>query len=90
MAGVGQGGLTTGWHGLGMARATWWCGPLLLLSLSPFGYFRLLVIYEFLGIFLELLIFKIWCLDGPFSSRILTTTASSPLIIKHAKTEETT
>jgi hypothetical protein len=33
-------------------------GPLQLLSLSPSGYFRLLVIYEFLGIFLELLIFR--------------------------------
>jgi hypothetical protein len=28
LAEVGQGGLTTGWHGLGLARATWWCGPL--------------------------------------------------------------
>jgi hypothetical protein len=33
-------------------------GHLLLLSLSPSGYFRLLVIYEFMGIFLELLIFR--------------------------------
>jgi hypothetical protein len=33
-------------------------GPLLLLSLSPSGYFRLLVRFEFLGIFLEMLIFK--------------------------------
>jgi hypothetical protein len=33
-------------------------GPLLLLSLSPSGYFRLLVKYEFLGIFLKLLIFR--------------------------------
>jgi hypothetical protein len=33
-------------------------GPLLLLSLSPSGYFCLLVKYEFLGIFLELLIFR--------------------------------
>jgi hypothetical protein len=32
--------------------------PLLLLSLSPSGYFHLLVKYEFLGIFLELLIFR--------------------------------
>jgi hypothetical protein len=55
---VGQGGLTPGWRGQGLARATWWCGPLLLLSLSQFGYFHLLVIYEFLGIFLELLIFR--------------------------------
>jgi hypothetical protein len=33
---------------------------------------------------------KIWCLDGPFSSRILTLAASSPIIIKHVKIEETT
>jgi hypothetical protein len=33
-------------------------GPWLLPSLSPFGYFRLLMKYEFLGIFLELLIFR--------------------------------
>jgi hypothetical protein len=33
-------------------------GPWLLPSLSPSGYFRLLVKYEFLGIFLELLIFR--------------------------------
>jgi hypothetical protein len=33
-------------------------GLLLLLSLSPAGYFHLLVKYEFLGIFLELLIFR--------------------------------
>jgi hypothetical protein len=28
LAEVGQGGHTTGWHGLGLARATKWCGPL--------------------------------------------------------------
>jgi hypothetical protein len=28
MAEVGQGGDTTGWCNLGLARATWWCGPL--------------------------------------------------------------
>jgi hypothetical protein len=33
-------------------------GPWLLPSLSPSGYFCLLVKYEFLGIFLELLIFR--------------------------------
>jgi hypothetical protein len=33
-------------------------GLLLLISLSPYGYFCLLVKYEFLGIFLELLIFR--------------------------------
>jgi hypothetical protein len=32
---------------------------------------------------------EIWCLDGPFSSRILTPVASSPIIIEHVKTEET-
>jgi hypothetical protein len=33
---------------------------------------------------------EIWCLDGPFSSRILTLAVNSPIIIKHVKTEETT
>jgi hypothetical protein len=33
---------------------------------------------------------QIWYLDGPFSSRILTVAASSPMIIKHVKKEETT
>jgi hypothetical protein len=33
-------------------------GPLLLLSPPPSGYFRLLVKYKFLGIFLKLLIFR--------------------------------
>jgi hypothetical protein len=28
LAEVSQGGHTTGWRGLGLARATWWCGPL--------------------------------------------------------------
>jgi hypothetical protein len=28
MAEVGLGGHTTGWRGLGLAHATWWCGPL--------------------------------------------------------------
>jgi hypothetical protein len=48
-----QGGATRGWP-----APPGGVGPLLLLSLSPSGYFCLLVIYEFLGIFLELLIFK--------------------------------
>jgi hypothetical protein len=61
-------------------------GPWLLPSLSPSSYFHLLMKYKFLGIFLEFS----WCLDGPFSSRILTPVASSPIIIKHAKIEETT
>jgi hypothetical protein len=33
---------------------------------------------------------EIWCLDDPFSCRILTPAASSPIIIKHVKTEEAT
>jgi hypothetical protein len=52
MVGVGQGGLTPGRRGQG------WTHPLLLLLTPPSGYLRLLVIYEFLGISLELLIFK--------------------------------
>jgi hypothetical protein len=53
MAQVGQGGAARGWP-----APPGGVGPLLLLSFSPSGYFHLLVIYEFLGIFLELLIFK--------------------------------
>jgi hypothetical protein len=48
-----QGGVTRGW-----LAPPGGVGPLLLLLLSPSGYFCLLVIYEFLGIFLELLIFR--------------------------------
>jgi hypothetical protein len=48
-----QGGVARGWPAPPSGM-----GPLLLLSLSPSGYFHFLVIYEFLGIFLELLIFK--------------------------------
>jgi hypothetical protein len=48
---------------LGGAARTWpvppgGVGPWLLPSLSPFGYFRHLVKYEFLDILLELLIFR--------------------------------
>jgi hypothetical protein len=48
---------------LGVAARGWpappgGVGPLLLLSLSPSGYFCLLVKYEFMSIFLELLIFR--------------------------------
>jgi hypothetical protein len=48
-----QGGATRGWP-----MPPGGVGPLLLLSLPPYGYFYLLVIYEFLGISLELLIFR--------------------------------
>jgi hypothetical protein len=51
--GHGQGGAARGWPTLPGG-----VGPMLLLLLSPFGYFHLLVIYEFLGIFPELLIFR--------------------------------
>jgi hypothetical protein len=63
--------------------------PWLLLP-PPSGFLSLLGKYNFLvfsGIFL---IFKIWCLDGPFSSRILTPGANPPMIIKYVKTEEIT
>jgi hypothetical protein len=53
MVEVGQGEAASGWP-----APTGGVGPLLLLSLSPSGYFGILVIYEFLGIFLELLIFR--------------------------------
>jgi hypothetical protein len=79
------GGAARGWPAPPGGVGRW-----LLPSLSPSGYFCLLMKYEFLGIFLELLSSEIWCLDGPFSSRILTPAASSPIIIKHAKIEETT
>jgi hypothetical protein len=58
LAEVGQGGHTTGWCSLGLAHATRGVGPWWLTSPSPSGYFRLLVKYEFLGIFLELLVFR--------------------------------
>jgi hypothetical protein len=58
LAEVGQGGHATGWRSLGLARATWCVGPWWLTSPSPSGYFRLSMKYEFLGIFLELLIFR--------------------------------
>jgi hypothetical protein len=48
-----QGGVARGWP-----APPGGVGPLLLLLLSPSGYFGLLVIYEFLGIFLKLLIFR--------------------------------
>jgi hypothetical protein len=48
-----QGGAASGWP-----APPGGVGPLLLPSISPFRYFYLLVIYEFLGIFLELLIFR--------------------------------
>jgi hypothetical protein len=55
---VGQGGLTTGRRGQGWARALGGEPTLLLLSPPPSGYFRHLILYEFLDISLELLIFR--------------------------------
>jgi hypothetical protein len=79
-----QVGAARGWAAPPGGEAALW--PLLP---PPSGFFSLLIKYNFLvfsGIFL---IFEIWCLDGPFSSRILTPGANPPMIIKHAKTEET-
>jgi hypothetical protein len=58
MAVVGQGGLTTGRRGQGWTPAPGGEPTLLLLTPPPSGYFRLLILYEFLGISLELLIFR--------------------------------
>jgi hypothetical protein len=59
LAEVGQGAHTTGWRNLGLPAPPGGVGPWWLTSPSPSGYFRLLMKYEFLGIFLELLIFRI-------------------------------
>jgi hypothetical protein len=85
---MGQGDLTQGWRGQGAGRATLVCGAPWLLLTPPSGFLGLLRKYNFLvfsGIFL---IFKIWSLDGPFSSRILTPAANPPMIIKHVETKE--
>jgi hypothetical protein len=58
LAEVGQGGLTPGWCGQGLTHATWWCGPPAAPFALSFCYFHLLIIYEFLDISLELLIFR--------------------------------
>jgi hypothetical protein len=55
---VDQGSHTTWWHDLGLAHARGGVCPWWLTSPSPSGYFRLPAKYEFLGILLELLIFK--------------------------------
>jgi hypothetical protein len=58
MAVVGQGGLTIGRRGQGGPAPPNGEPTLLLLSPPPSGYFHLLILYEFLGISLELLIFR--------------------------------
>jgi hypothetical protein len=58
MAAVGQGGLTIGGRGQGWARAPGGEPTLWLLSPPPSGNFHLLILYEFLGISLESLIFR--------------------------------
>jgi hypothetical protein len=58
MAVVGQGGLTIGGATRGRPAPPGGEPTLLLLSPPPSGYFRLLILYEFLGISLELLIFR--------------------------------
>jgi hypothetical protein len=58
-----------------------------LLLLASRVFWENIISGYFSGIFL---IFKIWSLDGPFSSRILTLAATLPMIIKHVKTKEIT
>jgi hypothetical protein len=58
MSEVDQGGHTTWWRSLGLARARGCVGPWWLTSPSPSGYFHLPAKYEFMGIFLELLVFR--------------------------------
>jgi hypothetical protein len=53
MAEVGQGGAARAWLAPPGGVGAW-----LLPSLSPFGFLRHLVKYEFLDIFLEFLIFR--------------------------------
>jgi hypothetical protein len=62
------------------------CSSRLLLLASP-GFWQTIIFWYFSRIFRSS---EIWCLDGPFSSRILTPVANPPMIIKHVKTEETT
>jgi hypothetical protein len=86
LAEVGQGGHTTRRCGLGLAHAMGWCGPLVahlalsfwLLSSSgqigTSGYFPRIADLQKYGVLTVL-----------FSSRILTPTVNSLIIIKHAK-----
>jgi hypothetical protein len=80
-----QVGAARGWAAPPGGEAALW--PLLL---PPSGFFSLLIKYNFLVFSRIFLIFKIWYLDGPFSSRILTPVANPPMIIKHVKIEEIT
>jgi hypothetical protein len=68
-----------------MCEAALW-----LPSTPPSGFQSLLVKYNFLAFFGIFLIFKIWSLDGPFSSRILTPAANPPNDHQHVKTEKIT
>jgi hypothetical protein len=74
----------------GQAMPPWREGPSWLVSTPPSGFLSLLGKYNFLYYSRIFLIFKIWSLDGPFSSRILTLAANPPMIIKHVKTKEIT
>jgi hypothetical protein len=65
-------------------------GPPWLLSSPLSGSVSLLGKYNFWVFFWNFLIFKIWSLDGPFSSRILTPAATPPMIIKHVEAKEIT
>jgi hypothetical protein len=66
------------------------CGAPWLLSTPPSVFVSLLGKYNFWVFFGIFLIFKIWSLDGPFSSRILTPAATPLMIIIHVKTKEIT
>jgi hypothetical protein len=74
----------------GLATPPWRVGPPWLLSTPPFGFLSLLGKYNFWYFSRIFLIFKIWSLDGPFFSRILTLAATPPTIIKHVKAKEIT
>jgi hypothetical protein len=63
------------------------CGPSRLLLLATSVFWQNIIFWYFSKKFWSS---EIWCLDSPFSSRILTLAANPPIIIKHVKTEETT
>jgi hypothetical protein len=92
----GDGSSGLGWPHHRAARPG--VGPRLLVVSPPYCSSRLLllatfVFWYYMNYWVFLLNYwssEIWCLDGPFPSRILTSAASSPTIIKHVKTKETT
>jgi hypothetical protein len=63
------------------------CGSSRLLLLASSVFWQDIIFWYFSGISWSS---EIWCLDSPFSSRILTPAANPLMIIKHVKIEETT